>query len=400
MKCFLVTASLALLFGCEGISNLDAGLFDAGFVVMDSGVNSFDSGVTDAGMVRINHSLFWSQTEILDDPSVISFSKLMQIISTDNHGGKLLKAWFYKFSTTAHSERALPAQFIDGVELAQGSNISQWNLSLLPFKVTGIHNRIDLMSKEKNHCGEFRVSVTSTDVTLQPFHLLFLFQQPAQSDDFESQILNCKGTANRWRALSLLSLVDLKPALKQLMNQTMTTGNFQLAESVEFTLAPWEWRQWTKAPDTSGALSFVLENPPLFQQLDTPKLNVDSPLRTDFLSWVSNNANALNERTLLIPERFRPQSIRVNQSVPRVPLSLGGLSNVAQFPNLRANLEIVGCAVCHTTDAEFVQTKPDRTVSEFYKKELDARAMLLDKLSRGELVKIPFGPLQQNPKLP
>ena len=154
---------------------------------VDGGVEPEDAGV-DAGdappTVDFQKSLFWNDAGFLDDPQVVSFKKLMAVASADDHGALLLRQWFLRFSTTAHSERALPAQFIDQVALSQGADLAQWDLGLLPFKVTGLHNRIDLMQAGPGgHCGEFRASVTSTDPTLQPFHALFIFQQPAGEGD-------------------------------------------------------------------------------------------------------------------------------------------------------------------------------------------------------------------------
>src|SRR4051812_34368520 len=117
-----------------------------------------DAGAgVDAGQTAVtsDHSLFWNDAGILDDPQVISFAKVMGTISPDGHGGILLDKWFRRFASTAHSERALPAQFMDGVAVAQGGNPAAWDLSLLPFKVTGIHNRIDLADLSVGgHCGE------------------------------------------------------------------------------------------------------------------------------------------------------------------------------------------------------------------------------------------------------
>ena len=70
------------------------------------------------------------------------------------------------------------------------------------------------------------------------------------------------------------------------------------------------------------------------------------------------------------------------------------------FPDLRGNIEIVGCPACHSADAEFVQTRPDRTFSPFYDKELDARAAHLLTAHAGEGADVPFGPLQEAPVLP
>jgi hypothetical protein len=155
-------------------------------------------------------------------------------------------------------------------------------------------------------------------------------------------------------------------------------------------------------PETREALPFVLDNPPLFQQVDVETLNTPGPLRDRFLTFLSSNAAALDARTLLIPEEFRARSARVTQGVPRTPLSLDGLppSLTERFPALRQQIEIVGCAACHTADAEFVQTRMDRTFSPFYEKELRARAALLADLAAGRFRSAPFGPLQASPVLP
>lgn len=383
---------LLLLTACGATSASDAGADAA--VEVDASIP--DAAVADAGVVPpivIERSLFWNDAGLLDDPQVISFAKAMAATSNDGHGGALLSQWFHRFNTTAHSERALPAQFIDGVTLAQGADPTQWDLSALPFKVTGIHNRIDLARLEPGgHCGELRVSVSCTDVTLQPFHALFLFRQPLEADDVEpGGRVTCAGTARRWAELSALNESEFPPALQQVLARGFEHSRFLMIETVEFTLAPWEWRQWL--PSTDGGV----ENPPLFEQVDVERLNAAGPARTDFLAWVEANAAQLDARTIEIPERFRPQSIRVNQGVVRPPLDLP--ANPA-FPNLRKNVELVGCAACHTADAEFVQTRTDRSVSRFYEKELRARAEHLTKLTRGEAPRAPFGPLQSSPVLP
>ncbi|MBL8939956.1 MAG: hypothetical protein JNM69_35720, partial [Archangium sp.] len=181
----------------------------------------------------------------------------------------------------------------------------------------------------------------------------------------------------------------------------LTPQRFLLIETVEQSLSPWEWRQWVKTTSTSG-LPYVFDNPPLFQQLDIERLNQQGALRSAFLSWLSMNVDAAESRRLAIPELFRPPSIRAASGVPRQPLSLAGLDVqvLAQHPTIRQQLELVGCAACHTTDADFVQTRADRTISPFYAKELDARARHLERLSAGEAPRAPFGPLQPTPVLP
>lgn len=374
----------------------DAGGSDAGAAV-DAGL---DAGP--AITVQVLASLFWSDAGVVDDPSVVSFAKLMRLASHDDHGGRLLSDWFHRFATTAHSERALPAQFIDEVARVQGADPSRWDLSRLPFVITGVHNRIDLALLEPGgHCGEFRVSAASVDPTLQPFHMLFLFRQPLEPDDTVAGRVTCEGTARRWARLSTLSGQALDAALRATFAQRITREHFLLIETVEQSLSPWEWRQWVKTPSTT-ALPFVFDNPPLFQQLDVERINQAGALRTSFLSWLATNADAAAERRVPIPDMFRPPSIRAASGVPRQVLSLSGLDAqvLTRLPALRQQLEIVGCAACHTTDADFVQTRADRTISPFYAKELDARARHLERLARGEAVRPPFGPLQPMPVLP
>jgi hypothetical protein len=132
-----------------------------------------------------------------------------------------------------------------------------------------------------------------------------------------------------------------------------------------------------------------LDNPPLFQTVDTPALNTAGALRDDFLDWVAANQAALQARTAEIPERFRSRSARVTQGIPRELLDVGDA-------DLAATIEVVGCPACHTTDAEFVQTSVQRTFSPFYDRELTARAARLDLMNTGAAVPIPpFGPLQE-----
>lgn len=391
-------ASSVLLLACEVRPEPppvdDAGMEDAGLQARDAGTG--DAGVLPVPAIIIEHSLFWgADAGVLDDAQVISFARLMALAAGTGNGGPLLSQWFHRFATTAHSERALPAQFIDAITAAQGADPAQWDLSLLPFKVTGIHNRIDLADLTPGgHCGELRASVSSADVTLQPFHVLFLFQQPLGEGDVIAGQVTCEGTARRWAALSGLQGADFEIALRGMLDQGFTAARFSLLETVEFTLAPWEWRQWLPAADGG------VENPPMFQQLDVDRLNQAGALRDDFLTWVDANAALLDQRRLLIPERFRAQSVRITQGIPRAPLSLQGASSAARFPQLRQQLELVGCAACHTADAEFVQTRTDRSVSPFYEKELRARAVHLAAMARGNSPAPPFGPLQPNPILP
>ena len=306
----------------------------------------------------------------------------------------MLDAWFRRFATTLHSERAGPAQLADELALTHGADPATWDLDALPFKVTGVHNRLDLADRGGG-CGELRVSIASTHPTYAPFHMLFLFRQaPGEGDVGPGGAVHCLATARRWARLAALSDDDFVIASSLLLEEVLVHERFLLAESVELTVSPWEWRQWT--PSESGEL----DNPPLFMTVATPMLNEAGPLRDDFLAFVAENAESLASRTTPIPSGFRAQSARVPPSVPAERLDLTGLDPaiLAAYPSLAGRIEIVGCPTCHTTDANFVQTNVDRTFSPFYERELDARGARLDAMQTGEPVPVPpFGPLQPVP---
>ena len=355
--------------------------------------------------VTRERSLFWTDANLLDDHGVIGLGRLLAAIAPDHHGGRLFAAWFRRFATTSHSERALQSQLIDGVEATQGKDPTKWDLDRLGFKVTAIHNRIDL--GRGAGCGELRISLASTDTKYQPFHLIFLFrQEPLPNDRDLSGVITCLASGRRWAALAALSDEAFRTEAKRLLDETLTADRFVIAESLENMVSPWEWRQWKAVPNpdpaSAAALPWVLDNPPLFQQVEVEALNAQGAKREAFLSWVRANAAALDARAVLLPEQFRAPSTRVTQGVPRPTLALDGLgaATAARFPLLRQKLEIIGCAACHTADAEFVQTRPDRTVSPFYEKELKARAVYLDELNAGKYRVAPQGPLQDAPVLP
>jgi hypothetical protein len=352
----------------------------------------------------VERSLFYSDAALLDDPAGPQLARVLRIIAPDDHGGRLFDAWFRRFASTAHSERAGPVQLLDAFAAAHGGDPASWDLRQLPFKATGVHNRIDLaLLSAGGHCGELRISYASTDPIYQPLHLLFLFRQPlAPGDVAPDGRVTCAATARRWLALSGADAAGFSAMRAAFLDEALTRERFFMAETVEFTVSPWEWRQWVKVPDPSGQLPFVLDNQPLFETAEPSFLNPAGPLRDDFLAWVAANAAKLAARRIEIPERFRAPSTRVVQGPPRPPLSLDGLDPgvAAAYPTLRQQIEIAGCPTCHTTDADFVQTRPDRTVSPFYMRELEARRAHLDALARSEAMQPPFGPLQADPKLP
>jgi hypothetical protein len=330
--------------------------------------------------VSRDRSLAWFDPAILD--ADVSFAKLLAAISVDGHGGAVLDRWFRAFASGPGAGRATFAQFLDEVTVAQGSDPTQWNLAALPFKVTGVHNRVDLAAGD--HCGELRVSVASTHATFSPVHLIFLFRQLRLADDVTPDgAVHCRGTARRWARLSALDDARFRTAARELLATGLVRERFLMAESVELSLSPWQWRQWQFG---AGAVT----NPTLFQTIDVARVNTPGPVREAFLAAVSANAEAIATRTWTVPAQFRSTvaEVQPNEQAPLV--DVGTLS-----PILPRALGMIGCPRCHTDDADFVQTGIDRKPSPFYDKELDARALRLDALGRGESPPAPsFGPLQ------
>jgi hypothetical protein len=357
------------------------------------------------GELRIARSLTWTDPALLDASSVVGLGRVMQTAAGGEHGGLLLAQLFARFASTAHSERLGPQRLLAAFAADHGDDPRAWDLDAMPFVVTGVHNRVDLASD--SHCGELRVSFASTHPLYRPFHLIVLYrQEPMEGDWGADGRAHCAATALRWARLSALDGRAFLEAARARLDETLTSASFLAIESLEFIISPWEWRQWflrdNEAAETRGELPRVPDNRPLFQTLDPALLDPSRPDRGEALRWIEANAAALSARSALIPEHLRSPSARVNDGVPWVPLDLSGLdpSVAAAYPTLRQQIELTGCPGCHATDADFVQTRPDRTFSPFYTRELDARLVRLRAQAEGRATPAPHGPLQPDPRLP
>lgn len=355
--------------------------------------------------VRIERSLTWTDPALLDHRDAVGLARLMRVVASDGHGGRLLATWLARFATTSHSERLGPQRLLDAFATEHGDDPSAWDLDRVPFTVTGVHHRVDL--RDGVHCGELRVSLASIDPLHQPLHLIFLFRQPAAPADRRADgSAHCASTALRWARLSALDGEPFLAAARALLDEHLAADRLLAIETLELLISPWEWRQWflvdNTDPATQAMLPRVLDNQPLFQTADVPRLNATGPDRDAFLAWVAENADALGARRAEIPAAFRSPSARVNEGVPWIPLDLSGLDPIveARVPSLRQQIELIGCPACHATDADFVQTRPDRTFSPFYAKELVARAAHLAAIAEGRAELAPHGPLQADPVLP
>lgn len=332
-----------------------------------------------------DRALAWFDPVLLDDPGVVSFAGVMAAISDDNHGGALLHRWFTAFASGPGAGRATFAQFLDEIETTQGNDPAAWNLAAMPMKVTGVHNRHDL--GRGADCGELRVSIASTHPTFAPIHFIFLFGNPILDDDATPDgAVHCRGSARRWAHLASLDTAAWQAAARELVATSFTHERFLLAESVELSISPWQWRQWQ--PDGTGGLA----NPPLFQTIDVARVNAMGPTRDAFLADVAADLAAIAARTWSVPVQYRSAVAEVQ---PNVKAPLVDLTPLATSSELPRALGMIGCPRCHTDDADFLQTGFDRKPSPFYDRELDARAARLDALNRGEWPPaVPFGPLQ------
>lgn len=333
--------------------------------------------------VARDRSLAWFDGALLDED--LTFARVMAAIADDGHGGRLLDRWFRAFAAGPGAGRATFAQFLDEVAAAQGADPAAWELGALPFQITGVHNRVDLAAA--GHCGELRVSVASTHPTFAPVHLIFLFRQVARADDVTPDgAVHCRGTARAWARLTAAGDAAFRAEARAVLAAGLVRERFVMAESVELSLSPWQWRQWV--PDGNGGLS----NPPLFQTIDVERVNAPGAVRDAFLAEVAANADAIAARAWVVPARFRAGVAEVQ---PNAKAPLVDLSPLSVPPELPRALGMIGCPRCHTDNADFVQTGVDRRPSPFYDHELDARAARLDALNRGESPPPPpFGPLQ------
>ncbi len=343
---------------------------------------------TPAPAVIRERALTWVDAALLDDPATISLWRVMWAIGDDG-GGVLFDRWFRAFAAGPGAGRAAFAQFLDEIAAAQGDQPSAWDLTALPFRVTGVHARHDL--GRGTDCGELRVSIASTHPTFAPVHLIFLFRQPAAADDVTPDgHVHCRGAARRWARLGALDDASWRAAARAILDQGITRDRFVMAESVELTISPWQWRQW--APDGAGALV----NPPLFQTVDVARVNAPGPTRDAFLAAVAAAPAAIDAQRWEVPVAFRAPVIEVQPNAQAALVDLSPLSEVlTTYPALPRAIGMIGCPRCHTDSADFVQTGLDRRPSPFYDRELDARAARLDALGRGEWpTSPPFGPLQ------
>ena len=166
-------------------------------------------------------SLVWIDPAIVDDPAVIDLARVLTAAAPDGDGGAFIDAWFRRFATTLHSERAGPAQLMDALADNLGSDPSSWDLDALPFKLTAVHNRLDLGARNGD-CGELRVSFESTHAIYAPLHILFLFKQiPREGDIAPTGEVQCLSTARRWARLSALEGEAFVEAASAMLDDTI-----------------------------------------------------------------------------------------------------------------------------------------------------------------------------------
>jgi hypothetical protein len=321
----------------------------------------------------IGRSLAWTQPALLDDPDVVGLGRLLEVLAGDE-GGPFLDRFLRSFARTAHSERPALAQLADDLREDFGEP-AMWPLDELPFRVTGVHNRLDL--RTDRHCGELRVSLAATLPELGPFHLLFIFEQPASPEDRAvTGTVHCEERAARWAQLAEATSDQLETEARAILDEMLQPERFVLVETLERTVGAWEWRQW--APEDGDAMSLV--NPPLFQTLDVPRLNRDGPERRTMLRFIEANAEPIMEQRAHLPAELRPRSAQAIEGIERASLDLSGLPGSLDATRIETQLDRMSCPGCHHRAPTFLQTSVDRQLSPFYERELEARREALNAL--------------------
>ncbi|MDQ3266763.1 MAG: hypothetical protein M3Y59_24445 [Myxococcota bacterium] len=357
-------------------------------------------------------SLEWpTNNRVVSDKDVVGLGRMMALISAEGHGGPLLAHWLASFESTEGPSRSGPAALLAHLQAQRGADPALWNLDELNFSVSSVQNRIDL--RDATSCGQLRVVITATDTGFEEaFQMVFLFKQPPRPLDYSPQgTLHCTATALVWARLSKSGALptDGQNPIATAIGEVLQRANFLRVKTSEKIGAEtdYEFREWVLAvnpdPAAAPALRNLLVNRPMFQTVDTQRLNTPGAERDAFIAYVSDNAAALNARTALIPQEFLAVATRAD-GVNWTPLDLSGVPQptLDAFPQLRQQIEVVGCTGCHTSRAgtKLIHSRRNGGHSAYLLEELSARTNDLLKLSTGVPEPVPYGPLQANPVLP
>lgn len=280
------------------------------------------------------------------------------------------------------------------------------------FDFIGVVNRMDRTAFNPNTCGELRLLYRlsykkeqngSLVTSRLPFTVNAIFLFPKTE--------NCSATASEWMRLSQ---EQLKSYLSNLQFKTL-----------ELNLQSVRWPA-TVRPDMGGHAEYILrvfkksgnafvasslENTP-----DTVKLNSNPALKAELLSWIKRpeNIKALDQGTLLIPEKFlaqrgtsfalhgmvrlasRPFDLIFKESDFQT-LSYNHLENIFGPSSLRRRLNDMSCAGCHQGRSiagfHFVGRDPSSTVfansvfssrSPHLVQEIERRGVYFEKLVQGQ----------------
>jgi hypothetical protein len=353
----------------------------------------------DETSIDVDRSLHLREPALLADASIGLHRLMLLATGVDpdapdvdrGRAGAALERLFESFAEEEHSERAALVEWLAEIRAQWGSDATAWDLDQLPFVVTGVHNRIDLAARVAG-CGEIRVSLASEHPRHRPLHLIFLFRQASETDDWET----CRARARGWAALSTLESNTFVDGARELVRGMLRPERFLVLESAENLVGRWEWRQWAWGRDGWANL-------PLFQTVDNELVRPGGPRHEDFnrfVAWATRDT--LVARMVEIPAPFRQKSGRVLPGGDAEPIALG-----RDDAALSDALGIVGCPTCHVTNARFVHTRAERGAdgalvvrrSAFHEAELYARRARLGLTIASEvpLAPAPFGPLQPYP---
>lgn len=221
-----------------------------------------------------------------------SFGKLMQNVANQAEApdaSAFVLAWLntWRRVQKVNGHQLLPVpidQFVTVPWLARSGG-ERLDLTIAPFRLVAIVNRIDLA--EKDGKGEFRMEYVATNVFCQPirFWVIFEFELPVECHD------GLVALAQRWHALGDLEFGEEYNAALREITDELSSARLKHVNSLEVEASVGEWNYRSFA-----VVDGSLVNVPLFQSPDV--FDQDNP---DLISWVNANQQAILEDRHVVP---------------------------------------------------------------------------------------------------
>jgi hypothetical protein len=223
-----------------------------------------------------------------------SFGKLMQNVANQAAAAdasmfvqKWLDTWRQEQEVNGHLLEPVPIDQLVTDPWLQRSGGQRLDLTIAPFRLVAIVNRIDLAEQDRK--GEFRMEYVATNVFCQPirFWVILEFELPVECQD------GLVALAQRWHALGDIEEFgeQYNAALQQLTDE-LSRARLKHVNSLEVEASVLEWNYRSFA-----IVDGSLVNVPLVQSPDV--LDDGKP---DLISWVNANQDAILADEHVVPE--------------------------------------------------------------------------------------------------